>query len=158
MAFVRGNRQNFDDWAADGAKGWGFSDVLPSFRRLESFEDGPSELRGGDGPIAVERATGLANITKSYMVALAATAGVGMNDDYNGAQQAGVAPIQQSASAGRQSRHRSWVLVGRAAESAGTHRCHRDPGRWWKTAALRVSSWSRAVAAHRWARRARAAR
>lgn len=101
MAFVRGNRQNYDDWAADGAKGWGFAEVLPSFRRLESFEDGPSDLRGGDGPIAVERATGLASVTESYMVALAATAGVGMNDDYNGAHQAGVAPLQQSAGAGR---------------------------------------------------------
>lgn len=101
MAFVRGNRQNYDDWAADGAKGWGFSEVLPSFRRLESFEDGPSDLRGGDGPIAVERATCLASVTESYMVALAATADVGMNDDYNGAQQAGVAPLQQSAGAGR---------------------------------------------------------
>jgi choline dehydrogenase len=101
MAFVRGNRQNYDDWAADGAKGWGFSDVLPSFRRLESFEDGPSDLRGGDGPISVERAAGLASVTERYMAALAATAGVGMNDDYNGARQAGVAPIQQSAGAGR---------------------------------------------------------
>jgi choline dehydrogenase len=101
MAFVRGNRQNYDAWAADGAKGWGFSEVLPSFRRLESFEDGPSDLRGGDGPIAVERATGLASVTESYMAALAATAGVRMNLDYNGAQQAGVAPIQQSACAGR---------------------------------------------------------
>ncbi|UGT99195.1 GMC family oxidoreductase N-terminal domain-containing protein [Mycobacterium intracellulare] len=101
MAFVRGNQQNYDDWAADGAKGWGFSQVLPAFRRLESFEDGPSDLRGGDGPIAVERATGLASVTESYMIALAATAGVGMNDDYNGARQPGVAPIQQSARAGR---------------------------------------------------------
>jgi choline dehydrogenase-like flavoprotein len=101
LAFVRGNRQNYDDWAADGAKGWEFSEVLPSFRRLESFEDGPSDLRGGDGPIAVERATGLASVTESYMDALAATAGVGMNDDYNGAQQAGVSPIQQNAGAGR---------------------------------------------------------
>jgi choline dehydrogenase len=101
MAFVRGNRQNYDDWAADGANGWAFSDVLPAFRRLESFEDGPSDLRGGDGPIAVERATGLASVTQSFMAALAATAGVGINDDYNAAQQAGVAPIQQSARAGR---------------------------------------------------------
>lgn len=101
MAFVRGNQQNYDDWAADGAKGWGFSEVLPAFRRLESFEDGPSDLRGGDGPIAVERATGLASVTESYMAALAATAGVGRNDDYNGARQPGVAPIQQSARAGR---------------------------------------------------------
>ena len=101
MAFVRGNRQNYDDWAADGANGWAFSDVLPAFRRLESFEDGPTDLRGGDGPIAVERATGLASVTQSYMTALAATAGVGINDDYNAAHQAGVAPIQQSARAGR---------------------------------------------------------
>lgn len=101
MAFVRGNRQNYDDWAAGGATGWGFADVLPSFRRLERFEDGASELRGGDGPIAVERATGLATITERYMVALGATAGVGQNDDYNGAQQAGVAPLQQSVGAGR---------------------------------------------------------
>jgi choline dehydrogenase-like flavoprotein len=103
MAFVRGNRQNYEDWAADGAKGWGFSEVLPSFRRLESFEDGASDLRGGDGPIAVSRAAGLASITERYMDALAATAGVGMNDDYNGAQQAGVAPIQQSIGDGRRS-------------------------------------------------------
>jgi choline dehydrogenase len=101
MAFVRGNRQNFDDWATDGAKGWGFPEVLPAFRRLECFEDGPSDLRGGHGPIAVERATGLASVTESYMLALAATAGVRLNDDYNGARQAGVAPIQQSAGAGR---------------------------------------------------------
>lgn len=101
MAFVRGNQQNYDDWAAEGAKGWGFSDVLPAFRRLERFEDGASELRGGDGPIAVGRATGLAGITESYMAALAATTGVGMNHDYNGAQQTGVAPIQQSIGNGR---------------------------------------------------------
>ena len=101
MAFVRGNRQNYDDWAAEGARGWGFSEVLPSFRRLESFEDGANDLRGGDGPISVERASGLASITQSYMAALAATAGVEMNHDYNGAQQTGVAPIQQSAAAGR---------------------------------------------------------
>lgn len=101
MAFVRGNRENYDGWATDGAKGWAFSEVLPSFRRLESFEDGPSDLRGGNGPIAVERATGLASITEGYMAALAATAGVGINADYNGARQTGVAALQQSVGAGR---------------------------------------------------------
>jgi choline dehydrogenase len=101
MAFVRGNRENYDGWATDGAPGWAFSEVLPSFRRLESFEDGPSDLRGGTGPIAVQRATGLADITESYMAALASTAGVGINGDYNGAEQAGVAALQQSVGAGR---------------------------------------------------------
>ncbi|WP_280436111.1 GMC family oxidoreductase [Nocardia carnea] len=101
MAFVRGNRQNYDDWAGAGAAGWGFSDVLPSFRRLESFEDGPSDLRGGAGPIAVERTTGLAPVTQSFMSALSAITGVQANDDYNGVRQAGVAALQQSTSAGR---------------------------------------------------------
>lgn len=101
MAFVRGNRQNYDEWAAEGASGWGFRDVLPSFRRLESFEDGESELRGGDGPISVERASRLAGVTESFMAALAQTTGVGSNADYNGARQHGVAPIQQNVSAGR---------------------------------------------------------
>ncbi|MGI5217835.1 GMC family oxidoreductase [Nocardia sp. CA-290969] len=101
MAFVRGNRQNYDDWAGDGAAGWGFTDVLPAFRRLESFEDGPSELRGGTGPIAVERTTGLAPVTRSFMSALSATADVDANNDYNGVQQAGVAALQQSTRAGR---------------------------------------------------------
>jgi len=101
MAFVRGNRQNYDDWAADGADGWSFADVLPAFRRLERFEDGADQWRGGDGPIPVERASGLAGVTERCMAALAATASVGLNPDYNGAQQAGVAPIQQSIGAGR---------------------------------------------------------
>lgn len=101
MAFVRGNRQNYDDWAADGATGWGFDDILPAFRRLETFEDGPSELRGGDGPIMVERATGLAPVTEQFMSALAETTGVPHNDDYNGAKQTGVSALQQSTGAGR---------------------------------------------------------
>ena len=88
MAFVRGNRRNYDDWAESGATGWGFDDALPAFRRLESFEDGASELRGGDGPIAVERATGSGNrVTHEFMSALSATTGVPFNDDYNGAEQ-----------------------------------------------------------------------
>ena len=44
MVFVRGNQQNYDDWAAAGCKGWSFRDVLPSFKRMEDWEDGPSEL------------------------------------------------------------------------------------------------------------------
>src|SRR6266702_2497094 len=55
MVYVRGNRKNFDDWAAAGCKGWSFNDVLPSFKRLEDWEGGASELRGAGGPIKVTR-------------------------------------------------------------------------------------------------------
>ena len=44
MVFVRGNRQNFDDWAAEGCTGWSYDDVLPSFKRFESWEDGADRL------------------------------------------------------------------------------------------------------------------
>ena len=50
MLFVRGNRKNFDDWAAEGCKGWSFDDVLPAFKKLEDWEDGATELRGVQRP------------------------------------------------------------------------------------------------------------
>jgi len=46
MVFVRGNRQNFDDWAAEGNTGWSYEDVLPSFKKFESFEDGGRGAQG----------------------------------------------------------------------------------------------------------------
>jgi choline dehydrogenase len=101
LAFVRGHRQNFDDWAAEGNSGWSFQDVLPSFKRFESFEDGQSDLRGGAGPISVQRSTGLADATESFMTALAQTAGVALNNDYNAEEQEGVSALQQSVNAGR---------------------------------------------------------
>ena len=54
MAVTRGHRDDYDRWARDGAAGWRYADVLPYFKRLESFEGGPSESRGGDGPIRVQ--------------------------------------------------------------------------------------------------------
>lgn len=101
MAFVRGNRLNYDAWASEGNDGWSFDEVLPAFKKLERFEDGPSALRGGAGPIAVERTSGLAGASESYLTALAETAGVGFNPDYNGEQQIGVSALQQSVGGGR---------------------------------------------------------
>ena len=76
MLFVRGNAQNYDDWAADGCAGWSFSDVLASFKRMENWEDGESALRGASGPIAVTRQVDLTPASQAFMAALADTAGV----------------------------------------------------------------------------------
>jgi len=100
MVFVRGNRRNFDDWAAAGNTGWSYRDVLPSFRKFESFEDGASEFRGDTGPIKVIRARDLAPASESFMQALTETAGVARNPDYNAAEQEGVSLFQQSTSNG----------------------------------------------------------
>jgi len=54
MAYVRGNRGDFDRWAAAGAGGWSYDEVLPYFRRLERWEGGTSAYRGGEGPVSVQ--------------------------------------------------------------------------------------------------------
>ncbi len=100
MLFVRGNRKNYDDWAAAGCAGWGFADVLPSFKRLEDWEDGASELRGSGGPVKVRRQKDLTPASAAFIEALAATAGVKKIDDYNGESQEGAAVFQQNASGG----------------------------------------------------------
>jgi choline dehydrogenase len=100
MLFVRGNRQNYDDWAAAGCTGWSYSDVLRSFKRMENWEDGASELRGSGGPIQVTRQKDLTEASKAFIEALAGTASVPKIDDYNGKSQEGVAVFQQSACGG----------------------------------------------------------
>ena len=51
--FVRGHSAGFDQWRDRGNRGWGYADVLPSFKRLERYEAGASEHRGGSGPLSV---------------------------------------------------------------------------------------------------------
>ena len=100
MLFVRGNRRNYDDWAAAGCAGWGYSDVLGSFKRMESWEDGATDLRGAGGPVQVTRQKDLTPASEAFMTALADTAGVATIDDYNGEVQEGVSIFQQNVSGG----------------------------------------------------------
>jgi choline dehydrogenase-like flavoprotein len=51
--FVRGHAVCFDTWRDRGCRGWSYTDVLPSFKRLERYEAGASAHRGADGPLAV---------------------------------------------------------------------------------------------------------
>ena len=97
LLFVRGNQRNYDDWAAAGCAGWAWSDVLPSFKRLETWEDGGTALRGDSGPIQVTRQRDLTPASQAFMAALADVAGVPTIEDYNGPSQDGVAVFQQSA-------------------------------------------------------------
>ncbi|GDY32779.1 choline dehydrogenase [Gandjariella thermophila] len=101
MVFVRGHRGNYDDWADAGCKGWSYDEVLPSFKRLEDWEDGENDLRGAGGPIAVRRQKHLTEPAHALFEAMAETLGVPRNDDYNGAAQEGVSTVQMSAHGGR---------------------------------------------------------
>ncbi|MGA9873958.1 MAG: GMC family oxidoreductase N-terminal domain-containing protein [Rhodococcus sp. (in: high G+C Gram-positive bacteria)] len=53
LNFVRGHRASYDAWVDQGAKGWGFDDLLPYFKRTESTEGRNPEFRGTNGPLSV---------------------------------------------------------------------------------------------------------
>src|ERR1700728_1319245 len=91
MAHVRGNRRVYDDWAAAGAKGWAFADLLPYFRRTECAPGRDPELRGRDGPIRVAPVpeTSRHPVAAAFAAALTAS-GWPATDDLSGPNQEGV--------------------------------------------------------------------
>ncbi|MBF6238213.1 GMC family oxidoreductase N-terminal domain-containing protein [Nocardia otitidiscaviarum] len=96
MLFVRGNRANYDSWAAEGNTGWSYDEVLPAYKRLENWEEGASDVRGAGGPIEVTRQQDLTPITQEFMIAASETLGAPIIDDYNGKSQEGISIFQQS--------------------------------------------------------------
>ncbi|WP_027058581.1 GMC family oxidoreductase [Mesorhizobium loti] len=101
MVWIRGAREDFDDWRAAGNPGWGYDDLLPAFKALEDNETGADTWRGTGGPLHV---SGTANavhpLTKRYLAA-GQQAGLPLNPDFNGATQEGVGTYQISTKNGR---------------------------------------------------------
>ena len=93
MIYVRGNRLDFDGWAAAGHDGWGYDDVLPYFLRSEDNERGESAYHGVDGPLSVSDGRSL-NPLVDTMLEAARMAGHEANPDFNGARQEGVGRFQ----------------------------------------------------------------
>jgi choline dehydrogenase-like flavoprotein len=100
MIFVRGQALDFDGWAQMGNRGWSFADVLPYFRKLENFEGGADEWRGGDGPLHVERVHEQNPLSEAF-IAAGEQAGFPRNPDYNGAEQDGFGYYQVNQRRGR---------------------------------------------------------
>src|SRR6202008_610893 len=93
MAFVRGQAQDFDTWAQMGNQGWSYDDVLPLFKRMESYEGGDDTFRGHAGPIRVTSPPPRLPIFTA-LIAAAGQVGIPHNLDYNGASQDGIAMCQ----------------------------------------------------------------
>jgi choline dehydrogenase len=91
--FVRGNPADYDSWAADGAKGWDYNSVLPTFKSMEHWAGGPDAYRGVGGRIHVEPHTNLHPANDAFNAA-ALAAGHPPTADYNGAEQLGVGHTQ----------------------------------------------------------------
>lgn len=120
MVYVRGHARDFDHWAEAGATGWGYADVLPYFKRMESWhgwhgqidsqdpdagggqvnDSGHAAWRGGRGPLHVTRGPRKNPLYHAFVEA-GREAGFEITDDYNGEKQEGFGPMEQTVWQGR---------------------------------------------------------
>lgn len=101
MVWIRGQREDYDAWAAAGNHGWGLDDLLPYFKAVEHAQAGDDALRGRDGPVHVADMSGhIHPLTRLYLRA-AQQAGLAPNPDFNGASQEGVGVYQITTRNGR---------------------------------------------------------
>ena len=89
MIYNRGNPLDYEGWTATGLTEWDYAHVLPYFRKLEAFVDGPNEWRGGDGPVHVTRCRAAHPLFETF-VRGGEQAGFPVTSDHNGYQQEGM--------------------------------------------------------------------
>jgi choline dehydrogenase-like flavoprotein len=85
---VRGQREDYDRWAAAGNAGWSFADVLPYFKRLEHAVGGDPAYHGLDGPLWRSPITNKHELIEA-VIAAGGELGIPRNDDFDGASQEG---------------------------------------------------------------------
>ncbi len=116
MVYVRGNPKDFDEWSDMGNPGWSYQDVLPYFKRMESWQNGADSYRGGKGPLKVSEVTNqLHPLCKNFLSA-AQEIGINLNRDMNGEKQEGVGNYQITTHRGQRmsaSRAYLWPIKGR---------------------------------------------
>jgi len=93
MIYIRGQQQDYDDWAAAGNPGWAWADVLPYFKKSEHNERGGDAWHGSGGPLNVMDLRS-PNRFGPLFVEAARQAGQPLNTDFNAATQEGVGMYQ----------------------------------------------------------------
>ena len=101
MAYVRGNRADYERWASRGLPDWSYENVLPYFRKQESWEGGASHYRGGERPSGHPQGALSGSIGRSLSRSVRRICGYALNDDYNGIEQDGFARMQMTIRDGR---------------------------------------------------------
>ncbi len=119
MVYVRGHAGDYDHWADQGATGWSYADVLPYFKRMETWDDaghgGDPEWRGTDGPLHITRGPRDNPLFQAFVDA-GAQAGYEVTGDYNGQKQEGFGPMEQTVYKGRR-----WSAANAYLRPALTH-------------------------------------
>jgi choline dehydrogenase len=100
MVYIRGQRDDYDNWAALGNKGWSYADVLPYFRRSEDNERFVNAYHGQGGPLWVSDQIGPHKLSRAFVRACQAW-GLPYNPDFNGATQYGAGFYQVTCRDGR---------------------------------------------------------
>jgi len=93
MIYVRGHASDYDDWAAQGAQGWSFAEVLPYFKRAEGNERFGGTLHSGDGPLNVADQVSPNPLNEAFLEACIQLQ-LAHNNDFNGSVQEGVGLYQ----------------------------------------------------------------
>ena len=100
MIYICGHRTDYDQWCDLGNPGWGYSDVLPYFKKAENNQNGASEYHGASGPLHVSNPRSLNPLSEVFVEA-AEEAGFKRNPDFNGATQEGLGVYQVTQWQGR---------------------------------------------------------
>ncbi|KJZ16985.1 choline dehydrogenase [Halomonas sp. S2151] len=95
LLYIRGQREDYDDWAQLGNDGWDYDSVLPYFKKSECQERGADDYHGADGPLKVSDLRLRREIAERFIEAAKAS-GIPENRDVNGARQEGVGYFQQT--------------------------------------------------------------
>jgi choline dehydrogenase len=93
MCYIRGHAFDFERWVREGAEGWSWREVLPYFKRAETWEGGQSTYRGGSGPIHVRKGKYPSELYNIFIQA-GVHAGYSLTDDINGEFQEGFGAFQ----------------------------------------------------------------
>ncbi|MFK5979418.1 MAG: choline dehydrogenase [Rhizobiaceae bacterium] len=102
MAYVRGNRLDYERWAANGLPDWSYEKVLPYFKKQETWRGKASDLRGKSGPISSQYCKYEDPLVAAFLSA-SQQAGFPQTDDYNGEKHEGFGRLQMSIKDGRRS-------------------------------------------------------
>lgn len=102
MIYIRGHRQDYADWQAAGAEGWGWNDLLPYFVRTENQQRIENKYHGRGGPLHVADLPSVHPITHA-MIAAAEQAGLDHVDDFNDGSARGAGTLQVNVRDGRRS-------------------------------------------------------
>lgn len=95
MIYIRGHARDYDQWRQMGLTGWGYDDVLPYFKKSESYAEGDDEYHGREGPLGVTNSR-MEDPIYGQFVGAGASAGFPLTDDFNGEQQEGMGPYQRT--------------------------------------------------------------